>query len=355
MQPVPHFPSPIAGRTGWPWDFKPERVSVNFDLPRVTIVTPSYNQAEYLEETIRSVLLQGYPNLEYFIMDGGSTDGSVEIIRKYEPWLAGWVSEKDNGQSAAINKGFSKATGEWLGWLNSDDCFAPNALFNLLKTAYSSQSDFVYGPCIQFGMTPAIMLFPKMKMPGHRAFDFDVIRMVDLIDQPATLWKRKTYEQCGPLADDLHYVFDWDYFIRCAQKNKGALCIHPIAIYRLHASNKSTELGFKRYDELVFVSLKYLPNHLRRKFIHILPLIKFLKKIKLIEEHGAWLSRKIAKKILGPFYHCWFLRLFGLPIELWRTYGFGSCKVDDLITFKIAKSAAHTVANSLSCFPHQQA
>jgi glycosyltransferase involved in cell wall biosynthesis len=202
MQQEKTFPPPITGKIGWPWDFEPDKVSVNFDLPRVTIVTPSYNQAAYLEETIRSVLLQGYPHLEYFVIDGGSTDGSVEIIKKYENWLDGWVSERDNGQCSAINKGFSQATGEWLGWLNSDDCFAPYALFNLLRTAHASQAKFVYGSCIQFGMTPNVMHFPKMKLPGPRAFDLETIRMVDLIDQPATLWSRAIFEQCGPLADD---------------------------------------------------------------------------------------------------------------------------------------------------------
>ena len=91
------------------------------DWPGITIVTPSFNQAAFVEATLRSVLLQGYPRLEYLVMDGGSTDGSVEIIRRYERWLAGWVSEKDDGQSHAINKGFARAAGEVVAWLNSDD------------------------------------------------------------------------------------------------------------------------------------------------------------------------------------------------------------------------------------------
>jgi len=357
MQPEKTFPRPLIGKTGWPWNFTPKKISVDFDLPRVTIVTPSYNQAEYLEETIRSVLLQSYPNLEYFIMDGGSTDGSVEIIKKYEPWLTGWVSEKDNGQSAAINKGFSKATGEWLGWLNSDDCFAPDALLKLLKTAHDAQADFVYGACVQFGVNPEVQRFPKMKSPGPRAFDSTIITRADFIEQPAALWKREAYEQYGPLAEDLRYAFDWDFFIRCAQTSKGASCAQVVAAYRLHANNKSVELS-ARDEELISVSLKYLPTHLRKKFIRILPVIRLFKKTAIDPSRRRWLTRKIVKLIplsvqnywFRLFTDCRFLRLFGAPLELWAMYVYGGCVDENLVVFKVAATPAYTVADSLDLF-----
>lgn len=138
------LPPPPAGKTGWPWTEQsqplPEQMPNGSEWPRISIVTPSYNQGHFIEETIRSVLLQGYPNLEYIIIDGGSTDNCVEIIKKYEQYLAYWVSEPDRGQSDALNKGFNYCSGAIYAYINSDDLYLANAFYKVSDTFISHKA-----------------------------------------------------------------------------------------------------------------------------------------------------------------------------------------------------------------------
>lgn len=144
---LPHLPPPPEGKHGWPWTMETDtkQYDAHKEYPKISIVTPSYNQAQFIEETIRSVLLQNYPNLEFIIIDGGSNDGTVEVLKKYDKWITYWVSEKDKGQSDALNKGIQRTTGAWVGWQNSDDIYNINAFRSFAQAAErTEQKHIVY-------------------------------------------------------------------------------------------------------------------------------------------------------------------------------------------------------------------
>jgi glycosyltransferase involved in cell wall biosynthesis len=183
--------------------------------PKISIVTPSYNQARFIEETIRSVLLQGYPNLEYIIIDGGSTDHSVEIIKRYEQWLSHWVSEQDRGQSDAINKGFNRASGQIYAWLNSDDYLLKNALRNVAMAYLGSPgAGGWFGGCLQVdesGDTLLIVCPNRLDAEALGGWGENAVT------QPACFFSAKAWRECGPLDQDLHYAMDFDLWLKIAK------------------------------------------------------------------------------------------------------------------------------------------
>jgi len=241
---VNELPSPPSGKIGWPWTEGAPPLSVlmpdGLPWPRVSVVTPSFNQAQFLEETIRSVLLQGYPNLEYFVMDGGSTDGSAQIIRKYAPWLAEWVSEKDKGQSDAINKGLSRASGSILAWLNSDDVYLPGCVSEIVS-AFNRFADagMIYGNIAVIDEDSK-----KLAVLPHQtwAFSHQLTQKI-IISQQGAFWRRVVMDSIGMLRDDLHYTMDFEFWIRIGRRYKivGLNCV--LAQYRISSVSK-TETQF---------------------------------------------------------------------------------------------------------------
>ncbi|KAF2333124.1 glycosyltransferase family 2 protein [Flavobacterium daemonense] len=221
------------------------------NYPKITIVTPSYNQGQYLEDTILSVLGQRYPNLEYLIYDAASTDNSVEIIKKYEKELTYWISEKDKGQADAINKGFTRATGDILMWLNSDDILMPNVL-HFIAEQYIKKGDGIYfGNCIHFKENTNGVLFARGSDESN-FFNNIPLELTDTIIQPASFWSKKVWMHNGILADDFHFGFDWEWFLRAKKNDIPFYFVNKsIAMYRFHEEHKSGSGGRKRQEELL--------------------------------------------------------------------------------------------------------
>jgi len=219
-------------------------------LPKISVVTPSFNQGAFLEQTILSVLGQGYENLEYIVIDGGSADESVPIIRKYAGQMALWVSEKDFGQADALNKGFSRATGDILCWINSDDFLLPGALLRL-AAEFRQEDDLVYGACLSFSETGRKCVINRP--PEHND---EQLCLMDYIVQPSSFWRRSLWEKTGPLDVSLHYAFDWEWFIRAAQFGKFRRSATIFSAYRFHAAHKSSTGGELREKEICAVAAR---------------------------------------------------------------------------------------------------
>ena len=184
---------------------------MNLNNPRISIITPSFNQAAFLERTILSVLDQDYPNLEYIIIDGGSTDGSVDIIKKYQERLAYWISEPDRGQPHAINKGLRMATGEWVAWQNSDDIYYPGAFESLAqKAAESPYIDLIIGNMNLIDKDDKVLRDVRYVRPTYRAL---LAEGMVLVNQ-AAFWRRCVHDEIGYLDETLDCLFDYEWFLR---------------------------------------------------------------------------------------------------------------------------------------------
>jgi GT2 family glycosyltransferase len=219
----------------------------------VSIVTPSYNQAPFLEQTIRSVLDQDYPSLEYIVIDGASTDGSVEIIRKYSDRLAWWVSEKDKGQGEAINKGLARARGDILAWINSDDYYLPNAVSSAVKI-FEENPDvvLVYGDMLAVDQNSETTNALK-----YGQYSLEDLLCFQIIGQPAVFFRREVFEKTAGLDTTYHFMLDHHLWIRIAQQGKilhvpqlwAAARYHPLAKNR----SKPVEFGIEAFRILDWV------------------------------------------------------------------------------------------------------
>lgn len=246
------LPPASHGKTDWPWTEESPRLQETMPdgspWPRISIVTPSYNQGQFIEETIRSVLLQGYPNLEYIIIDGGSTDNSVEIIKKYERWLAYWVSEPDRGQSHAINKGFEQATGEIMAWINSDDYYASNAFVSIAQAFSENETRWVAADCETLTPDGSLMVgWGRPKEESWRWF------LGCLYPQPGIFWRSSLWKS-NKIDENLQYSFDYDLWMQFSGNQTFPTWLNTtLAFFRWHERSKTatSKKMFMLEDEIV--------------------------------------------------------------------------------------------------------
>ena len=240
--------------------------------PKISIITPSYNQGVYIERTIKSVLDQPYPNLEYFIQDGGSKDDTKKIIRQYESKLSGWASKKDNGQSHAINLGLGKTNGEIMAWLNSDDLLLPGALHTVANYFNRHpEVDVVYGNRLMIDEND--MEIGRWILPGH---DNDVLSWADYVPQETLFWRRRIWDKAGSCIDEsFRFAMDWDLLIRF--RDAGARfghIPHFLGAFRIHDLQKTSaainDIGHEEMERIrQRVHGKTLPQKTIKKAIRL--------------------------------------------------------------------------------------
>ncbi len=246
-----------------PMDTCRESHLLNIDrAPKISIVTPSFNQGTYIGRTIDSVLNQKYPNLEYFVQDGCSRDHTVDVLKTYDDRLVSWVSEPDNGQSQAINRGFQHATGEIMAWLNSDDLLLPGALHVVAEFfERNPHIDVVYGNRLMVNEND--LEIGRWIVPGH---DSETLCWADFVPQETMFWRRSIWERAGGRIDEsFRFAMDWDLILRF--KKAGARFAHIprfLGAFRIHESQKTSAaisaIGYQEMDKLRQRELGFLPD-----------------------------------------------------------------------------------------------
>lgn len=230
-------------------------------LPKISLITPSYNQGKFIKDTIESVLTQGYPNLEYIVVDGGSTDETVSILKKYGSALK-WVSEPDNGQTDAINKGLRLSTGDILGYLNSDDILMPGSLMAVAECYRQGSVDWITGDCIVIDPvgkpSPGGWLVRGYKRLLMALYSPTTLKIADnMIPQPSTFWSRRAYRRIGEFDKTLNYVMDYDYWLRLSKHYRPHDLPIVISGFRAQPESKSETSRDKLMAEGNLVLIKH--------------------------------------------------------------------------------------------------
>ena len=215
--------------------------------PKISLITPSLNQGQFIEETIQSVLSQKYPNLEYIVMDGGSSDNTLAVLKRYSSQLT-WVSEKDTGQTNAINKGLRMASGDILAYLNADDLLLPGTLLKVAQLFMEyPQAMWLTGQCriIDERNHEIRKLITAYKNLWLRLSHPSILLITDYISQPATFWRASLISEIGYLDESLHYVMDYEYWLRLYSKYQPMFIPEYLAAFKIHLQSKTTSTGHK--------------------------------------------------------------------------------------------------------------
>jgi glycosyltransferase involved in cell wall biosynthesis len=226
---------------------------------KVSIVTPSYNQAQYIERTIKSVLDQNHKDIEYIVIDGGSTDGTVDILKKYSDRII-WKSEKDNGQSDAINKGLRIATGDIVAYLNSDDTYAPGAITKIVNFFKNNpEAKWVSGKCkiINEKDEKIRNSITKYKNFWLRLINYFWLLVLNPISQPSTFWKRELHNEIGYFSERKHLAMDYDFWLRICRKYKFNYLPSYLANFRWHIQSKGGVIYLEQFKEEYEIAKKY--------------------------------------------------------------------------------------------------
>ena len=251
----PNFPPPPPGKSGWPWDLPPAPPPPAAPIPRISIIIPSFNQGRFIEETIRSIALQQWPDLEFIIIDGGSSDETVEIIQKYEPWITYWVSEPDRGQAEAINKGLKKATGDIVAWFNADD-FYTDGIFAAVADAWRRNPRGIYA-------APVVNFYTRGRETLIRPHGLTIENVVQywkgksLWHDPGLFWSRAVIDAIDGPDRSLHFTHDFDYLVRALQHASVEYVDHIAAGFRLHRESKTISQIEQMMAETAAVSQRY--------------------------------------------------------------------------------------------------
>jgi len=268
------LPTPPENKTGWPWTQEslqlPDKMPNGNPWPKISIVTPNYNHGRFIEETIRSVLLQGYPNLEYIIIDGGSNDSSIDIIRRYEKWITYWVSEPDRGHPDATNKGFMHARGDIFCWLNSSDWFESGAL-KIIAEILPEGGYWVVGDCLVVDESYKVIghYIPEVISTAAYWVEQFLKGSSVRLPQASAFWNKDVWLNIGSLNENFQYVFDHEFFFRVYRTFGRPIIINrTLSHFRWHRDSKTCAAFMKVTSENLQVGIE---NR------HILPLLKQLK------------------------------------------------------------------------------